>query len=213
MKKISLVLIIVIFILFGLYLGTRVIYASTDSDQNPIATVSLSTGEEFTMTLYPAEAPNTVSNFIYLANIGFYEGTSINRIIPGYLVQAGDPIGNGKGFPGYFIKSECKFNGVKNNLKHKRGTVSMARGDKFDTEGCQFFVLLEDDSHLDGQYSAFATINEGLEVVEKIALGEINTKNQPIENITITSINIETHDIAYDMPSVLDVKEVLAQNE
>lgn len=180
---------------------------------NPIATVTLSNGDYFKMELYPEQAPNTVNNFLYLAEIGFYDDTRINRIVPNYLIQGGDPLGNGRGFPGYFIKSECRYNGSKNTLKHKKGTVSMARGERFNTEGSQFFVLLEDDSSLNGQYSAFGTVIEGMDKIESLASQAIDSKNRPIQPITIKEITVNTLGITYQTPEILSVEEVLAQYE
>lgn len=193
---------------------TRSEEASSESILNdPIATVKLSTGDMFKIQLHPEQAPNTVNNFIYLADIGFYDGTRINRIVPQYLIQGGDPLGNGKGFPGYFIKSECHYNGSKNTLKHKKGTVSMARSDQFNTEGSQFFVLLQDDSGLNGQYSAFGTVIDGLESLEKLANEPVDSKNRPMHSLTIEQVTIDTLGVAYEVPQVLSVQEVLAQYE
>lgn len=179
----------------------------TSTVQNPIATVMLSTGEVFKIELYPDEAPNTVANFISLAESGFYNQTYMNRILPGYLVQIGDPIGNGYGFPGYFIKSECKYNGYTNRLRHTKGTVSMARGHEFDTEGSQFFMLLKDAAELNGQYAAFGRIIEGMDVVE--ALGNMGVKGDytPVNPIWIESVTIETYGEHYHEPAVLSIQE------
>lgn len=158
----------------------------------PIATVYFNTGQQIRIELYPEEAPNTVENFIYLAQQGFYEETYVNRIIPGYLIQAGDPIGNGYGYPGYFIASECKYNGIKNRLSHIKGTVSMARAQDFNTEGSQFFVLLEDDRSLNGQYSAFGRVVEGLEILESMTTLELDENYKPREELLIEKIEVET---------------------
>lgn len=212
-KKFVIVCIIGCFILLGVYF-TQTVTVSTDAvTERPIATVKLSTGESFKIQLYPDEAPNTVNNFLYLAGIGFYDQTRINRIVPGYLIQAGDPIGDGKGFPGYFIKSECGYNGTKNSLRHKKGTVSMARSNKFNTEGSQFFIMLTDDSHLNGQYSSFGTIIEGIEVVEALSMNSVDQHDRPVENLKIEEIQIDTFGRAYEKPQILSVKEVLAQYE
>lgn len=169
---------------------------------HPTAQVTLSNGEDFKIELYPEEAPNTVNNFIYLATRKFYNNTVINRILPDYLVQVGDTLGNGYGFPGYFIKSECRYNGVDNKLKHTKGTVSMARGDKFNTEGSQFFILLTDDRGLNGQYSAFGKVIEGMESIEQ--LNNLAKMDGTGENlISITNITIDTFGETYEKPQVL----------
>ncbi|MGL6173579.1 MAG: peptidylprolyl isomerase [Cellulosilyticaceae bacterium] len=157
----------------------------------PVATVYFNTGQQIKIELYPEEAPNTVENFIYLAQQGFYEKTYVNRIIPGYLIQAGDPIGNGYGYPGYFIASECRYNGTKNRLSHTKGTVSMARAQDFNTEGSQFFVLLEDDRSLNGQYSAFGRVIEGLEILESMTTLELDENYKPREELLIEKIEIK----------------------
>lgn len=170
---------------------------------HPTATIELDTGETLKVILYPENAPNTVKNFIYLANSHFYDNMSFSRLIPNYLIQTGDPLYNGFGFPGYFIKSECKANGYKNHLKHKRGTLSMARSDLFNTEGSQFFILLRDDTSLDGQYAAFGQVVEGLENLEK----RITQANNDLPKVKIRTITIETFGEKYDQPVVLSVEE------
>lgn len=176
----------------------------------PIATIELSTGDTFSVELYPDEAPNTVKNFIYLAESGFYTHTRINRIVPGFIIQAGDPIGNGRGFPGYFIKSECRYNGIPNSIKHEKGVLSMARSSQFDTEGSQFFITLEKSKHLDGQYSAFGKIIEGMDILEQLSLVEVDQWDRPIEPVYIVDVTIETHAQVYDMPEIISVEETLA---
>ncbi|MGL4738091.1 MAG: peptidylprolyl isomerase [Cellulosilyticaceae bacterium] len=206
MKKVVIISCIGLIILGGVWyvMGRSV---ETSAVQNPVATVILSTEEEFKIELYPEDAPNTVANFIALAESGFYDQTYMNRILPGFLVQAGDPIGNGYGFPGYFIKSECKYNGYTNRLKHTKGTVSMARGREFDTEGSQFFVLLKDASELNGQYAAFGRIIEGMDVVD--ALGNMGVKGDytPVNPVWIEAIHVETYGQSYGEPAVLSIQE------
>lgn len=186
--------------------------SSSNIDKHPIATIHLSNDISFKIELYPEEAPNTVNNFIYLAQTDYYNATKINRILPDYLIQAGDPIGNKKGFPGYYIKSECSYNGVNNRLKHKRGTVSMARGETFNTEGSQFFILLEDDWQLDGKYAAFGRVIEGIEEVSALSDVGLMGDYTPAEPITIESITVENYEAVYEIPTVLSIREVLAQD-
>lgn len=165
----------------------------------PIVEVMLSSGDTFKIQLNPREAPNTVCNFIDLASCGFYEGLGFSKILPNYFVQTGDTIGNGTGYPGYFIKSECKANGYPNDLKCLQGTVCMARGEKFNTEGSQFFILLRDAPELDGDFAAFGTVIEGLE-----HLMTLKAESQ----ITITSMDVETFNRTYNTPQVLSMMEV-----
>lgn len=187
--------------------------SSSNIETHPIATIHLSDDTTFTVELFPEEAPNTVNNFIYLALSDYYIGTKVSRIIPDYLIQVGDPIGNGKGFPGYYIKSECKYNGVNNRLKHKRGTLSMARGRNFNTEGSQFFVLLEDDWQLDGKYAAFGRIIEGLEQLDTLQEKGVYGNYAPVTPIYIESIDVQNYEACYTPPEILTIQEVMAQND
>nr|WP_302595321.1 peptidylprolyl isomerase [uncultured Cellulosilyticum sp.] len=200
MKKIILLIFLIMSIIgIGSYF-----YISHDTEEvslvsRPIVTVDLSNNTSFKMQLDPEAAPNTVCNFIDLARCGFYNGLGFSKILPNYFVQTGDTIGNGTGYPGYFIKSECKDNGYPNKLKCLQGTVCMARSDKFNTEGSQFFVLLKDAPELDGRYTAFGTVIEGLEHL--MALTEQN-------EVTITSMEVETFNVAYKEPKVLAMTQV-----
>lgn len=197
-----------------LFIMSRTIeISSSNIEHHPIATVYLSNDTSFKVELYPEEAPNTVNNFIYLGLSDFYNGTRINRVLPDYLVQIGDPIGNRKGFPGYYIKSECKSNGVNNHLKHKRGTLSMARGKEFNTEGSQFFVLLEDDWQLDGMYAAFGRVIDGIEHLDELQERKLNPDYTLVEPVYIESITLQNYETSYALPEVLTVQEVLAQND
>ena len=135
----------------------------------PIATILMEDGKKMTAELYPEKAPNTVNNFIALANKGFYEGLTFHRVLPGFMIQGGCPEGNGMGGPGYHIKGEFAANGIKNDLKHTRGVLSMARAMDPNSAGSQFFIMHEDAPHLDGQYAAFGKVVEGIETVDEIA--------------------------------------------
>ncbi len=211
MKKLIVGSVVLLIIWLGYSYYIKSVEASIGVEKHPIAKVYLNTGDYFEMQLYPEEAPNTVNNFIYLAQKGFYTGTKVNRMIPGVLVQAGDPIGNGKGFPGYFIESECRYNGVRNGLKHEKGVVSMARSAAFNTEGSQFFIMLEDNHYLDGKYSAFGKITQGLEAVEALSTQWIGDENEVTESVWIDKIEVECYGVTYVEPEVLSVREVLAQ--
>lgn len=131
--------------------------------KNPIVTIEMENGNKIKIELYPHIAPNTVSNFISLINHNFYDGVIFHRVIPGFMIQGGDPDGNGMGGPGYAIKGEFSSNGFQNNLKHERGVISMARTGFPDSAGSQFFIMAEDSPHLDGDYAAFGRVTEGIE--------------------------------------------------
>ncbi|ONI40074.1 hypothetical protein AN640_01485 [Candidatus Epulonipiscium fishelsonii] len=169
----------------------------------PTATIYFETGEEITILLYPDEAPNTVNNFIHLAEQNFYNYTYINKIVPGYFIQGGDPIGNGYGFPGYFIKSECKYNGVNNNISLTKGVIAMARGSTFNTEGSQFFILTEDSKQLNGQFSAFGKVISGMDVIDTMETVELDNKYGPRQTIKIREIIIDTKGYPYPEPIVI----------
>jgi len=126
-------------------------------------------GGKIVLELYPDIAPQSVRNFVYLARQGFYDGLKFHRIMKGFMIQGGDPDGNGTGGPGYSIKGEFSQNGVKNDLKHTRGVISMARSNNFDSAGSQFFIVQEDSDFLDGQYAAFGKVISGMDEVDKLA--------------------------------------------
>ena len=138
--------------------------------------------------LYEDVAPLTVDNFLSLANKGFYDGLTFHRVIPGFMIQGGCPKGNGTGGPGYHIKGEFSANGVKNDLKHTRGVLSMARAAQPDSAGSQFFIMHADAPHLDGQYAAFGKVIEGLEVVDRIASVRTDYADKPLTPVVISSI-------------------------
>lgn len=128
---------------------------------HPVVTIVMNDGKKIKLELYPEVAPNTVNNFISLVQKGAYNGTIFHRVIPGFMIQGGDPQGNGTGGPGYSIKGEFKSNGVNNTLKHTRGVLSMARSADLDSAGSQFFIMVADADYLDGQYAAFGKVTSG----------------------------------------------------
>ena len=136
--------------------------------QNPIVTIEMENGGIIKAELYPEVAPNTVNNFISLINKGFYNGVIFHRVIPGFMIQGGDPKGQGIGGPGYSIKGEFTQNRFENNLKHDRGVLSMARTMNPNSAGSQFFIMVEKAPHLDGDYAAFGKVTEGMDVVDEI---------------------------------------------
>ncbi len=154
------------------------------------AVITMESGDKITLELYPDVAPITVENFVKLCNEGFYDGLTFHRIIPGFMIQGGDPSGNGTGGPGYSIKGEFASNGVKNDLKHTRGVISMARSMMPDSAGSQFFIMHEDAPHLDGSYAAFGKVTDGLDAVDKIANVKTDYYDAPLEKVVIESIKI-----------------------
>lgn len=136
-------------------------------------------------------APITVDNFVKLADEGFYKGLIFHRVIKGFMIQGGDPKGNGTGGPGYSIKGEFAANGVNNPIKHERGVISMARTMDPDSAGSQFFIMHKDGFFLDGQYAAFGKVTKGIEVVDAIASVRTSPNDRPLENVVIKDIRIE----------------------
>lgn len=132
------------------------------------ARIELTDGGVIALELYPDVAPISVKNFVELVEKGFYDGVIFHRVVPGFVIQGGDPTGTGMGGPGYQIKGEFRANGVKNDLKHTRGVLSMARAQAYDSAGSRFFIMVEDAPHLDGQYAAFGRVTEGMDVVDRI---------------------------------------------
>ncbi|TYQ14557.1 UNVERIFIED_CONTAM: peptidyl-prolyl cis-trans isomerase B (cyclophilin B) [Acetivibrio alkalicellulosi] len=160
--------------------------------KNPIVTIEMESGKEIKIELYPEIAPNTVRNFISLASKGFYDGTIFHRVIPGFMIQGGDPEGTGMGGPGYSIKGEFNHNGFENNLKHDRGVISMARSSIPDSAGSQFFIMVEKSPHLDGQYASFGKVIEGMEEADAIVSVKTNHQDRPHEDQKIKSIKVDT---------------------
>lgn len=144
-----------------------------------------------TVKLNEIEAPLTVENFVKLANKGFYNGLTFHRVIKGFMIQGGCPKGNGTGGPGYTIKGEFKANGVNNTISHKRGVISMARAQDFNSAGSQFFIMHKDGDFLDGQYAAFGEVISGIEVIDAVAKVRTTPSDRPYDPVIITSITIE----------------------
>lgn len=145
---------------------------------------------EIKAELYPDVAPVTVKNFIDLIKKGFYNGLTFHRVIEGFMIQGGCPRGNGTGGPGYCIKGEFRANGVKNDLKHERGVLSMARAMDPDSAGSQFFIMHETSPHLDGQYAAFGKVTDGMDVVDKIAMVRTDFNDRPLEKVVINEMRV-----------------------
>ena len=172
-------------------------------NKNPIVTFEMENGDEFKAELYPEIAPNTVKNFISLVNHNFYDGVIFHRVIKGFMIQGGDPEGIGIGGPGYAIKGEFSANGFKNDLKHERGVLSMARSMMPDSAGSQFFVMHKDSPHLDGQYAGFGKVIEGMDVVDKKEETKTNFQDKPKQDQVVKSVTVETFGVDYDEPEII----------
>lgn len=170
------------------------------ANQNPIVTIEMENGDVMKAELYPEIAPNTVNNFISLIKKGYYDGVIFHRVIPGFMIQGGDPDGTGMGGPGYSIKGEFSQNGFKNDLKHTPGVLSMARTMIPDSAGSQFFIMHETSPHLDGAYAAFGKLIEGLEVVDKIARVKTDYSDRPMETQKMAKVTVETFGVDYPEP-------------
>ena len=157
---------------------------------NPIVTIEMESGAVMSGELYPEIAPNTVNNFIALANSGFYDGVVFHRVIPGFMIQGGDPSGNGTGGPGWHIKGEFLQNGVANPIKHTRGVISMARSMDPNSAGSQFFIMHQDAPHLDGSYAAFGHVVNGIEVVDEIANVATDWNDKPRTPVVMEKVEI-----------------------
>ena len=165
---------------------------------NPIVTIEMENGDVIKAELYPEVAPNTVNNFISLINKGFYDGVIFHRVIPGFMIQGGDPMGQGIGGPGYSIRGEFARNGFDNPLKHTRGVLSMARSMMPNSAGSQFFIMVDDAPHLDGQYAAFGKVTEGMETADAIVAAPRDRRNdKPYEDQRMKSVRVETFGVEY----------------
>lgn len=167
---------------------------------NPIVTIEMENGDVMKAELYPEVAPNTVNNFISLVNKDFYDGVIFHRVISGFMIQGGDPKGTGVGGPGYSIKGEFTGNGFKNDLKHDRGVLSMARTMAPNSAGSQFFIMHQNSPHLDGQYAAFGKIIEGLDVVDKIASTRTDYNDKPRTPQVMKKVTVDTFGVEYPEP-------------
>ena len=167
---------------------------------NPVVTFEMENGGVVKAELYPEIAPNTVNNFLSLVNRGFYDGLIFHRVIPGFMIQGGDPQGTGMGGPGYRIKGEFSHNGFKNDLKHERGVLSMARSMMPDTAGSQFFIMHAKAKHLDGEYAAFGMVIEGMDVVDAIANTATDYNARPKAEQKMKKVTAETFGVDYPEP-------------
>lgn len=189
-------------------------------EQNPVATIEMNDGKIIKIELYLKIAPESVENFIELANSGFYNGLTFHRTIPGFMAQGGDPLGNGTGGPDYSIYGEFSENGFENSLKHVRGVLSMARSSENNSAGSQFFIMVEDTPSLDGLYAAFGKVTEGMDVVDEIVNTEVIRRevdsdvstledyykqymeiDRPVNPPTIKTITVDTFGVEYEAPT------------
>lgn len=182
-------------------------WTAPHSDNNPVVTIEMENGQTIQIELFPDIAPNTVRNFISLASQGFYDGLIFHRVIPGFMIQGGDPLGNGTGGPGYAIKGEFAANGFQNDLPHKRGVISMARTNHPDTAGSQFFIMVDDHPHLDGGYAAFGYVTQGMETVDEIVMQEIDpndpSRSRPLNPMAIKKMTVDTKGTDYPEPEII----------
>ncbi|WP_078553585.1 peptidylprolyl isomerase [Bacillus alkalicellulosilyticus] len=176
---------------------------SPSNETNPIVTIVMENNEEIKIELFPEVAPNTVNNFISLVEEGYYDGLIFHRVIPGFVIQGGDPLGNGTGGPGYSIPGEFTANGFENNLSHEPGVISMARSRHFDSAGSQFFIVVGNATSLDGEYAGFGKVIDGMDTVNAIVQEEA-VNERPQKDQVMQMVTVETHGIDYDEPAIID---------
>ena len=171
--------------------------------QNPIVTFEMEDGSIMTAELYPEVAPNTVNNFISLVKSGFYDGLIFHRVIPDFMIQGGDPAGNGTGGPGWSIRGEFSRNRFQNDLKHDRGVLSMARSMLPNSAGSQFFIMVAKAPHLDGQYAAFGKVTSGMEVADAIVGASRDRNDRPYNDQRMKKVTVETFGVDYPEPETV----------
>ena len=170
--------------------------------ENPVFEIKLENGGVIRGELYPEVAPESAGNFIALANSGFYDGIIFHRVVPGFVIQAGCPLGEGYGGPGWSIQGEFAQNGVENGLQHTYGVLSMARSQAMDSGGSQFFITVADALSLDGAYAAFGSVLEGMEYAEEIVAQPRNGRDKPYEDQVMTSVRVETFGKEYPFTQI-----------
>lgn len=171
--------------------------------KNPIVTIHMENGNEIKIELYPEIAPNTVRNFVHLSENGFYDGTIFHRVIPGFMIQGGDPEGNGMGGSGKNIFGEFSINGFNNSLKHTRGVISMARAYDLNSASSQFFIMVDDAPHLDGSYASFGKVISGLDEADNIVNQERDSRDKPIKPQIMKKVTVETFGEEYPEPETM----------
>ena len=170
---------------------------------NPIVTFTMENCDVMKAEIYPEIAPTSVNNFVNLVQKGFYDGLIFHRVIAGFMIQGGDPEGTGMGGPGYSIKGEFASNGFKNDLKHTRGVLSMARSMRPDSAGSQFFIMHQNAPHLDGDYAAFGKLIEGEDILDKIAGVDTDYSDRPRKPQVMKTVTVETFGEEYPEPEKL----------
>lgn len=171
--------------------------------KNPQVTFTFENGNTLVAELYPKIAPNTVNNFISLVKKGFYDGLIFHRVIPGFMIQGGDPQGIGIGGPGYTIPGEFTSNGFENKLQHLRGVLSMARSRHPDSAGSQFFIMVADAPHLDGEYAAFGQVISSMDEADRIVAVRRDYSDRPLEDQKIVTATVDTFGETYPEPKTL----------
>ena len=184
--------------------NTALVTAATVESKKPTFTVVMNDGSVIYGELYPEIAPESVGNFVSLANSNFYDGVIFHRVIPGFMIQGGDPNGLGTGGPGYAIRGEFSNNGVENNLSHVRGVLSMARSSAMDSAGSQFFIMHADSDYLDGDYAAFGMVLGGMDTVDVIASVPTNANDKPMTDQTMCTVYVETYGQEYPFTKLDD---------
>ncbi len=175
---------------------------ATDVKEKPVVTITMANDEKIVIELDPSTAPNTVANFISLVEEGYYDGLIFHRVIPDFMIQGGDPNGNGSGGPDYTIAGEFSSNGFENNLKHERGVISMARAQDPDSAGSQFFIMVKETPQLDGDYAAFGKVIEGMETVDAIVSVEKGRSDKPLEDQQMKKVEVDTKGFDYPDPVI-----------
>lgn len=170
---------------------------------NPIITITMESGAVIKAELYPEVAPNTVANFISLIQKGFYDGLIFHRVIPGFMIQGGDPKGTGAGGPDYEIRGEFTANGFQNDLAHTRGVLSMARTQDPNSAGSQFFIMTSDSPHLDGQYASFGMVIEGIEACDDIVNTPRDWSDRPRKEQRMQTVTVDTFGVDYPAPETV----------
>ena len=176
----------------------------TPPKELPVATIVIKNYGTIEAELYPHIAPNTVNNFISLANSGFYDNLTFHRVIKNFMIQGGDPEGSGMGGPGYRIRGEFTKNKFKNDLKHTEGVLSMARSQSKNSGGSQFFIMTKDSPHLDGSYASFGKVIEGMEVADKIVSTKTDYNDKPYEDQVMKKVTVDTFGEKYDAPTIIE---------
>ncbi|WP_139994436.1 peptidylprolyl isomerase [Kurthia sp. Dielmo] len=168
--------------------------------ENPIVTITMANDEKVVLELYPKVAPNTVANFVSLAKEGKYNGLIFHRVIPGFMIQGGDPSGDGTGGPGYTIDGEFSNNDFTNDLKHERGVISMARSGDPNSAGSQFFIMVKASANLDGDYAAFGKVTKGMDVVDTIVNAPRDKADKPNSDQVMKKVEVDTKGFDYPAP-------------